>query len=255
MTRSVSSAASASGGGVAAASSGGRLERKPAAETTTSPSRSPCVCVRTTHPPAACSAASIRHSPRKSTPSAASVAAAASETSGRNRASGRSTMSTRVTRWLAARVAAVSVPIRPAPITITRRPGCRSRSTSETQTGAGRVLVALLQARHRRPGVAQPRRPDEPGRLDDDRLAAAGGRDRQAPSGEIEARHDAVEVGDPALGQVVGRGEQRQAAGRAAPAWRAAVGRGAGRGRSSSPPLPRTPASRRRQSRRRRCRR
>ena len=79
------------------------------------------------------------------------------------------------------------------------------------EAGARGVLVAAGEPRHGRPRIPQPRRPDEPRRLDDERLAAAGRRHGQPPRRQIEPRHEAVDMGDPALRQDIRRREHRQA--------------------------------------------
>ena len=105
--------------------------------------------------------------------------------SGRNRASGRSTMSSRVTRWLAASVAAVSVPISPAPTTTTCRPGRSRRLDERRETVRRSYSPRRAQARGRAAsGTAgqSPRRASAPRARSDRRRSRASLSDAATPT-------------------------------------------------------------------------
>ena len=120
-----------------APSSPGSVEATPAAVTMTSAAMRPCVedsmmC----EPPGTGTIRSRTLPPANSTPSVSSTRLASSPTARCSRLSGSSSRSNSVTRWDADSVAAVSVPISPAPMTATRRPG-RSRRGSSSSSPAG----------------------------------------------------------------------------------------------------------------------
>ena len=140
-------------------------------------------------------------------------ARAASETRGRKRASGRSSMSSSVTSCAPASVAAVSVPISPAPTTTTRLRGTASRCTSETRPAAVVFSSACSKPGIGRLRVAQARRPDERRRLELERRASGRAADDEPTAVEVAARHDAVDVLDASLGELRRVCEERHATG------------------------------------------
>ena len=109
-------------------------------------------------------AESILHEPRKRTPSSSSAARAKSETRGSNRASGRSSMSTSVTSFPAASVAAVRRR------SDRRRPRSSVREEPRDAGGADRGRRRRCSPRSLEPGTAvfgqRGRRPDEGRRSD-----------------------------------------------------------------------------------------
>ena len=182
--------------------------------------------------PASTAADSILHSPRKRTPSASRAARAASDTRGRKRASGRSSMSRsgdvvrsgeRRGRFGADQSRADD-----------DHPPARSRELLDEgdEAGAEGVLLGVLEAREWAASGSAARSPRR-----SSALRARSGRRRQRATTsrcavEIAAGHDAVDV----LGCLARRaGRRRRAAERGrsgARASRAAAGRGAGPARS-----------------------
>ena len=202
--------------------------------------RSPCVDVCTTAPSAPMAADSILQSPRKRTPSPSSAARAASETRGRKRASGRSSMSSErhvVRRGerrgrLGADQPGADDDDPPA--------GLRERLDERDEARAGGVLLGLLEPGNRRLRVAQAGRPDERRRR---RSRAARLRPRAPRPGDgCRGRRSSRRR---RCGRCLARraGRRPRAAERdrsGAHAWRAAADRGAGPARSSSRGTPRS---------------
>ena len=134
------------------------------------------------------------------------------ERRGRNRPSGRSSMSTRVTECRAARVAAVSVPIRPGADDDDAAAVLGQLRGQLQHAGAGGVLVRDVDAGDRRQRVGEARRPHDRLGHQLDGIAAAGGRDRQAVAREVGVDDEPVDVADALRGELLLVGQQRQPA-------------------------------------------
>ncbi len=137
---------------------------------------------------------------------------AISERRGSSRASGRSSMSTRVTSCVGSERGGGLGADQPSSDHDNPPAGTAQAPVEREEARCRRVLLGRLEAGNRRPRVAKARRPDERRGLDLTNLGTVGRAHQESARGQVACGHDSVDALDASLLELRRICEQRHAA-------------------------------------------